>query len=225
MSADRAGDPHADLRVLAAGAAPERARVAGILLHGRGGSAQGILSLAGAIDRSDVAWLAPQASGNAWYPQSFLAPLEENEPWLGSALLMLGRLVEDLAERGVLAERVVLMGFSQGGCLAVEFAARHARRYGGLAALSGGLIGPPGTPRGYTGSFEGTPAFLGCSDRDPHIPLERVEETAEVLDRMGAEVTKRIYPGMGHNVNDDEIDQMRAIVDAALGAAAPTEDR
>ena len=207
-------------RVLAAGAAAERARVGGILLHGRGGTAQGILGLAEALGRPEVAWRAPQARENAWYPYSFLAPLEQNEPWLGEALSAVEEVADRLVEAGVPAERVVLIGFSQGGCLALEFAARHARRWGGVAGLSSGLIGAPGTPRDYSGSMAGTPVFLGCSDRDPHIPLDRVNETAEVLSRLGAEVTVRIYPGMGHTVNEDEIAHVRAIVDAAT---APPE--
>lgn len=218
-------DPHAESIVLAAGPPLQEALAAAILLHGRGGSARDILALAGAVDRPEVAWLAPEAAGNAWYPLSFLAPIEENEPWLSSALGAVGRLVDRVGEAGFPPERVVLAGFSQGGCLALEFAAGHARRYGGVAGLSAGLIGPPGTARDYSGNFDGTPVFLGCSDRDPHIPLERVDETAEVLARMGAEVTKRIYPGMGHTVNDDEIEHLRTMVDAARGALSGREAR
>jgi predicted esterase len=217
-------DSHADPAVLTFGPPLDRAAAVGILLHGRGGTAREILGLAETIDRPDVAWLAPQAAGNAWYPRTFLAPLEDNEPWLTSALGAVGRLVDRAGEAGIPPERVVLAGFSQGGCLGLEFAARHARRYGGVAGLSAGLIGPPGTPRDYAGSLDGAPVFLGCSDRDPHIPLERVDETAELLARMGADVTKRIYPGMGHTVNGDEIDHLRAIVDAARGVFARSEE-
>lgn len=195
------------------GPAPEDARAAAILLHGRGGTARGILALAQAVDRPEVAWLAPEAGGNAWYPHSFLAPLSENEPWLGTALDTVASLLDRLEARGVGGDRIALIGFSQGGCLALEYAARNARRYGGVAGLSAGLIGAPGTPRDYAGSLDGTPVFLGCSDRDPHIPVERVEETAEVLGRMGASVTQRIYAGMGHTVTDDEIDHLRAMLD------------
>ncbi len=212
-------DPHAEIEVRAFGSAPGSARAAGVLLHGRGASARDILTLAAAIDRPEVAWLAPQAAGSAWYPQTFLAPLEENEPWLTSALAAVGRLVDRVGEAGIPPERVLLAGFSQGGCLALESAARHARRYGGVVGLSAGLIGPPGSPRDYEGTLEGTPVFLGCSDRDPHVPLARVEETNEVLRRMGADVTARIYQGLGHTVNDDEIAQVREIVDAILAAA------
>jgi phospholipase/carboxylesterase len=211
--------------VLTAGAALEVARGAGILLHGRGGTASGILTLAAAVDRPDVAWLAPQAAGNEWYPRSFLAPLEENEPWLGAALGRVAGLVDHLDARGVSAERVVVAGFSQGGCLAVEFAARNPRRYGGVAALAGGLIGPPGAVRDDPGYLAGTPVILGCSDRDPHIPLERVEETADVLTRMGAKVTKRIYPGLGHTVNDDEIGHLQRMLDVVRSVHAIEERR
>lgn len=158
------------------------------------------------------AYLAPQASGNAWYPYPFTAPLESNEPYLSSALDVLETLLARVEET-VPAQRVVLLGFSQGACLALEFAARHARRYGGVVGLSGGLIGPDGTPRDYPGAFEGTPAFLGCSDVDPHIPKERVLEAGDVLERMGAKVTLRLYPGMGHTVSQDELDAVRAIVE------------
>jgi predicted esterase len=138
--------------------------------------------------------------------------MERNEPWLSSALEQLGALVAHVEAAGVPAERIVLLGFSQGACLATEFAARNARRYGGVVAFSGGLIGPPGTPRDYSGSFAGTPVFLGCSDRDPHIPRERVDESAAVLERLGAAVTERIYPAMGHTVNEDEIEAARGIL-------------
>ncbi len=213
----RAADPHATIEVLTAGAAVADAQAAGLLLHGRGGSARDILTLADAIDRPDVAWLALQARGNVWYPQSFLALLAENEPWLTSALAAVARLLEALERDGVPPERVLLMGFSQGGCLALEYVARNARRYGGAAGLSSGLIGPPGTPREYPGSLGGTPVFVGCSDRDPHVPLERVKETEEALARLGGDVTARIYPGMGHTVSDDEIAHVRTLVDRMTG--------
>ena len=205
-------DPHAGQPVLRRGPAPAQARRAVILVHGRGDSAAGILGLADAFDVSDVTWVAPQASGNTWYPYSFLVPMQQNEPGLRSGLRLIGTLVETLGTEGMPAERIVLMGFSQGACLAQEFAARHARRYAGIVGLSGGLIGPPGTPRNYAGSFDGTAVFVGCSDIDPHIPVERVHESAEVFRRMGAEVDERIYPGMGHTVNQDEIDAVAALL-------------
>jgi len=183
-----------------------------LLVHGRGGSAAGMLDLARAIGGDGVAWLAPEARDNSWYPFSFLAPIEYNEPWLSSALALLDRLIARCGEAGLPPERVALAGFSQGACLSAEYAARRARRYGGLVLLSGGLIGPPGTPRDYAGSMAGTPAFLGCSDVDPHIPVERVDETARVLEDLGAEVEERIYPGLGHTIVDDEVAAAREIL-------------
>ena len=209
--------PHANQPVLRRGPATGvQARLAVILLHGRGDSASGILGLADAFEVPDVIWLAPQAANHTWYPHSFLAPIEQNEPGLSSGLAVIGALLETVASEGLPPERVVLMGFSQGACLAQEFAARHARRYHAIVGLSGGLIGPRWLAREYEGSFDGTPVFLGCSDIDPHIPVERVDESAAVFTRMGARVDERIYPRMGHTVNPDEV---RAV--AALLAAGP----
>ncbi len=199
-------------RVLAAGSPLGQATAAMILVHGRGATAEDILSLGRELGRPDLAYLAPQAEGHSWYPYSFLAPMERNEPGLSNGLALLGHLVERLGSEGIPPERTVLLGFSQGACLSLEYAARNARRFGGVAGLSGGLIGPPGTPRDYPGSFDGTPVFLGCSDRDPHIPLQRVKETTEVLTRMGASVTERIYPAMGHTVNEDELEHVRSLI-------------
>jgi phospholipase/carboxylesterase len=194
-----------------------QARAAMVLVHGRGATAEDILELAVELNRPGFAYLAPQAANNSWYPQSFLAPIASNEPWLSSALARLSTVLQQVEEGGISRERTILLGFSQGACLALEFAARHAQRYGGIAALSGGLIGPDGTPRDYPGSFAGTPVFLGCSDRDPHIPKERVQQSAEVLRRLGADVTMRLYPNMGHTVNQDEIDFVGGMM-AALSA-------
>ena len=199
-------------RVLAAGSPLGQATAAMILVHGRGASAEDILSLGRELGRPDLAYLAPQAEGYTWYPYSFMAPMEKNEPGLSNGLALLGHLVERLGAEGIPPERTVLLGFSQGACLSLEYAARNARRFGAVVGLSGGLIGPPGTPRDYSGSFEGTPVFLGCSDRDPHIPLARVQESTEVLTRMGAQVTERIYPAMGHTVNEDELERVRSLV-------------
>lgn len=198
--------------MLRRGPAAGQATLAVILVHGRGDSASGILGLADALDAPHVMWLAPQAVGHAWYPFSFLAPMERNEPGLSSGLAVIDGLVETLRGEGLPPERIVLMGFSQGACLAQEYAARHARRYHAVIGLSGGLIGPPGTPRDYPGSFEGTPVFLGCSDIDAHIPVERVHESADVFARMGAAVDKRIYPGMGHTVNAEELSAVQALL-------------
>jgi predicted esterase len=204
--------PHANQPVLRRGPDTAAARLAVILVHGRGDSAAGILGLADAFDAPDVMWLAPQAAGHAWYPYSFLAPIPRNEPGLTSGLAVIGHLVETLGAEGIPPDRIVLMGFSQGACLAQEFAARHARRYHAIVGLSGGLIGPPGTPRDYEGSFDDTPVFLGCSDVDAHIPVERVHESAGVFRRMGAAVDERIYPGMGHTVDADEIAAVAALL-------------
>lgn len=187
-----------------------------VLVHGRGASAESILQLAGGLDNPDFAYLAPQAAGHTWYPYSFLAPLERNEPWLSSALRLLDASVEQAAGAGVPLERIMLLGFSQGACLTLEFLARQPRRYGGVVALTGGLIGPDDTPRDYQGSLDDTPVFLGTSDPDPHVPRSRVEQSAAVLERMGARVTTRVYPGMGHTVNQDELDSTREMMDRLL---------
>lgn len=197
--------PHQGQPVLHYGAPLESARRAAIFIHGRGASAEDILGIAPELGTNDVAYLAPQAAGNTWYPFSFLFPIAQNEPRLTSALGVIGGLVATLASDGFPTERVVILGFSQGACLGLEFAARNAARYAALIALSGGLIGPPGTPRSYAGSLGGTPVFVGCSDVDPHIPLERVHESAEVFRRMGARVDERIYKRMGHTINADEL--------------------
>lgn len=207
--------PHQHQPVLTLGPPPAQARLGAILIHGRGASAEDILGLAHEFALPDVAYLAPEAAGHTWYPYSFLTSMERNEPGLGSALLVIEGLVQHFAQQGLPAGRVALMGFSQGACLTLEFAARHARRYAAIAAFSGGVIGPPGTPRDYAGSFDGTPAFLGCSDTDPHIPVERVRESAELFRRMGAAVDERIYPGMGHTINEAEIDAVRALLGPA----------
>jgi predicted esterase len=159
-----------------------------------------------------VAYIAPEAADQTWYPKSFLAPMAENEPGITSALRVLARLIESLERQSVGGDRVVLLGFSQGACLALEFAARHPRRYSAIVGLSGGLIGPPGTPRTYSGTFAAAPVFLGCSDVDPHIPLERVHESAGVFRGMHASVDERIYRGAGHAVNPDEIGAIKSLL-------------
>jgi phospholipase/carboxylesterase len=200
-------------RVLQAGEPLDSARAAMILLHGRGATAEDIMTIASEVQAPGWTYLAPQAAGGAWYPNPFTAPIEANEPYLSAALEMVGNLVERVEAR-VQAERIVLLGFSQGACLTLEWAARHARRYGAIAGLSGGLIGPDGTPRDYPGGFEGTPVLLGCSDVDPYIGKDRVEEAAQVLGRMGAAVDLRFYPGMGHMVNEDELAALRDLTAA-----------
>jgi len=205
-------DPHGDQPVLTFGPPLSTARVAMIMVHGRGASAQDMIGLAAELNTTGVAILAPQAAGRTWYPYSFLSPIEDNELGITSGLGVLARLVERLVSEQVPFERIALLGFSQGACLALEFAARHPHRYKAVAGLSGGLIGPPGSPRDYPGSLDAAPVFIGCSDVDPHIPLVRVRETAAVFRRMGAAVDERIYPRMGHTVNDDEIGAVRALL-------------
>jgi predicted esterase len=206
-------DPSA---TVVAGVPLEKARVAAILLHGRGGSAHDMLGLAEMLARDGVSFLVTQSTQHTWYPQRFLAPLSANEPWLSSAVGLVEALVDRATTAGIEAQRVMFLGFSQGGCLALDSAARRARRYGAVVGLSAGLIGPPGQPRNYLGAFFGTPVFLGCSDVDLHIPLASVEEAAEVLTGMGAIVDKRIYRGMGHTVNDDEIAAVRGLLDSLV---------
>ena len=212
MSVRAVADPHARQRVVQRGAAWTHARLAVILLHGRGGAPEDLLELAEEWNLPDIAYLAPSAAGRTWYPESFLAPVDRNEPWLTSALRAVERVLGEIEQHGVPADRVVILGFSQGGCLGLEFAARHARRYAGVVGLSAGVIGPPGTPRAYAGSFSGTPTFLGCSDTDPHIPLFRVHESAEVFRRLDAVVDERIYSDMGHVVNRDEVEAVKALL-------------
>jgi predicted esterase len=207
-----AQDPHRDQPVLHRGAALSDAKAAMVMVHGRGASAEDILMLARELNRDDVAYLAPQAAGHTWYPYSFLTPIEQNEPYLSSALRLLADVLATIDAAGIPAERTILLGFSQGACLSVEYAARNARRYGGIAALTGGLIGPNGTPRDYPGSLDGTPVFIGTSDPDPHIPVARVEESKRVLEGLGAFVDLRIYPGMGHTVNRDELKAVRELM-------------
>jgi len=198
--------PHQGQPVLLAGEPIGRARAAMLMVHGRGATAESILALAQELAQPGFAYAAPQAANNTWYPQSFLAPMERNEPGLSSGLSVIAEIMAQLSAEGIPSERTLLLGFSQGACLTLEFVARNARRYGGVAGLSGGLIGPDGTPRNYAGSLDRTPVFLGCSDVDFHIPKERVHHTTEVLRRLGGNVTERLYPNMGHTINQDEID-------------------
>jgi predicted esterase len=206
-------DPHAQQPILHAGPAPESADSTLLLVHGRGADAQGMLDLYAALDLPGLAAIAPQAAGHTWYPHSFLAKIESNQPWLDSALARLQSIVDDLLARNIPAERIALLGFSQGACLTLEFAARNPRRYGAIVGLSGGLIGPAGTPRNYPGSFDGAPVFLGCSDPDPHIPFSRVIETEGVLTHMHATVELRRYPNQPHAINQDEFDATRTLLE------------
>jgi phospholipase/carboxylesterase len=208
---------HQGQPIARAGAPLSRAKAVMILVHGRGASAREILSLAEVVAQPDLAYLAPQAATHSWYPYSFLAPLADNEPWLSSALQVIADLLGSMAQAHFPPDRVVLLGFSQGGCLALEFAARNARRYGAVIGLSAGLIGD--APREYGGSLAGTPVLLGCSNIDPHIPLKRVHESARLLRQMGGEVTEQIYDGMAHMINDNEMNLIRDLVRGLTGAS------
>jgi len=210
--------PHAGQPLATAGAPLGKSPVALIMVHGRNAAPANILSLVPSFGRPDLTYLAPAAAGGTWYPLSFMAEKEKNEPGLSSAQWVLDQLVRHVVDSGVRKDRIVLLGFSQGACLSAEFAASHADRYGGVVLYSGGLIGPPGTTWNYPGSFGGTPVFLGCSDVDAHVPKTRVDESAAVFQRIGATVTERIYPGMGHLVNDEEISFTRTL----LGELSPT---
>ena len=203
-----------DGRILTHGEPLKTARAAVVMLHGRGATAGDILSLAPLIESPRVAFIALQAANNTWYPYPFTEPLARNEPWLSSALAGVDQMIVMIEEAGLSRGQTYLLGFSQGACLALEYAARHADRYGGVFGFSGGLIGPEGTPRAYPGSMAGTPVFLGCSDVDSHIPKERVLASADVFRKLGADVTARLYPHMGHTINDDELDFVRRLLAA-----------
>lgn len=208
-----ASGPHAGRPVPHAGTPAVQAKAALVLVHGRGGDAADMLGLARHLGAEGFSLHAPEAAGNTWYPNRFIEPVERNEPWLGSALSVLDSVVAGIVTAGVPAERIALLGFSQGACLTLEYAVRRPRRFGALIGLSGGLIGAPGTVWPDRGGLEGTPVLLGCSDVDAHIPLKRVEETAAVLAERGAAVDKRIYPGFGHGINDDEVEAVRTLLD------------
>ncbi|HMC08917.1 MAG TPA: dienelactone hydrolase family protein [Actinomycetota bacterium] len=203
---------HRGQPVLTAGEDLGAARAAVVMVHGRGATAGSILTLAPRLDIPGVAFLAPQAAGGTWYPGRFLDPVEANEPWLSSALGSVGDVMADVEGAGIAPEATLLLGFSQGACLALEFVARNARRYGGVAGLSGGLIGPESWRRPSTGLLAGTPVFLGCADPDPHIPAQRVRAAADELRRLGGEVTVRLYPGGEHAVSSDELETVAGML-------------
>jgi len=208
--------PHAGQPILTAGAPKGAADVAVVLLHGRGATANGILDLGHELDRPGIALVAPQASRSRWYPYSFMAPLEQNQPHLDSALRAVGDALEVAVDAGVPRERVVALGFSQGACLGTEWAIRNPAKYGGIVALSGGLIGPDGTSWPENGTFDATPAFFACDEEDPHVPAERVRESAATYRDRGAEVTARLEEGIGHTVTDGEVEWVRNLLDTLL---------
>ncbi len=208
--------PHLTQPVATTGATLEEASAGLILLHGRGATAVDILSLSTHLDYPGLAYLAPQAEGYSWYPYRFIAPVEQNEPYLSAALSKIDEISKEIESQGIPTEKIFIGGFSQGACLAAEYVIRNPRRYGGLIVFSGGYIGPLNMKRQPNGDLKGMPAFLGCSDFDPHIPLERIKETTALLQAMGAQVTEKIYPDMGHTIIDDEIEQARAVISKSL---------
>jgi len=215
-------DPHRDQPVLTAGRKLSEAAGAIILVHGRGASAEDILQLRDELNYPELAFVAPQAAGHTWYPHSFLAPIEQNEPWLTSALNKLKNIVANITREGTPQDKIVVAGFSQGACLASEFVARNAGNYGGLIAFTGGLIGPPGTDFRYAGSLSGTPAFLGAGDPDAHVPWQRVRESADVLSALGADVLLRHYPGMPHIISRQELEEARRLLDRTFSPIVKT---
>jgi phospholipase/carboxylesterase len=208
--------PHRNQPVIERGSALESANGAIILLHGRGASAEDILGLVNEFQMPGTAYLAPEAEGHTWYPYSFLAPIERNEPWLTSALDLVAAILEKLKGSGMPSEKVALVGFSQGACLSAEFVARNPRRYAGLVAFTGGLIGAEGTAFQYSGDLKGTPCFLGSGDPDPHVPWERVKESASALSALGGKVTLKRYPGMPHTISEDEILEAKRLLSGAF---------
>lgn len=208
--------PHLNQPVYSNGAKLEEASAALILLHGRGATADAMLSLSSYLDFPQFVYLAPQAEGHTWYPNRFMAPIEQNEPYLSAALSKIDVIIKDVQAHGIPVEKIFVGGFSQGACLASEYVIRNPRRYGGLLVFSGGYIGPLDMQRQPSGNLKGMPAFLGCSDRDPHIPLQRVQETTALLTAMEAHVTEKIYPTMGHTIVEDEMEQARQLISASM---------
>lgn len=204
--------PHQNQPAVNGGAKIDDATTAMVFTHGRGASAQSMMMFAEEFEGDHIHYRAIQASNHTWYPRSFLAPKEMNQPGIKSGLQAIYDQISELNASGIPTEKIILLGFSQGACLTTEFAARHPQRFGGIVGYSGGLIGEDVDPENYQGSLEQTPVFLGCSDRDPHIPRERVDLTEEVFETLGADVTKKIYVGMGHTVNKDEIEQVQNLI-------------
>ena len=199
-------------KIIKAGCALKAAKKALIMIHGRGGSAEDILSLSNYLNVNDYALLAPEARDNSWYPYSFVAPISQNEPWLSSALSLVTEAFDEITAEGISTENVYLLGFSQGACLTLEFAARNAKKYGGVVAFTGGLIGDKIYTQNYNGDFANTPVFIGTSNPDPHVPVQRVRETTGILKSMDADVTEKIYNGMGHTISEDEIKMANELI-------------
>ena len=220
MADDEGPDPHGDQPVVSTGAPASAAQAVVVALHGRGATAQGVVNLAEPLYRHGVTFVAPQAARSRWFPHAAFGPLERNRPHLSSALDAVDRVFDDIEEWGVPTERVVLFGFSQGACLTCEYAARNPRRYGGVVALSGGLLGPADAHREYEGSLDGAPVFLGCGDGDGHAPIERVRETAATFRSLDGDVTERIYEGVGHEVTADEFAFVNSLLDRVFADGA-----
>lgn len=199
-------------KIITAGADIKSAKKVLIMIHGRGGSAEDILSLADHLHVDNFALLAPQANSNSWYPYSFMAPPSNNEPWLSAALSLLEKTVKEATTQGIVEENVYFLGFSQGACLTLEFVTRNAIKFGGVIAFTGGLIGDKIYPENYKGDFKNTPIFIGSSKPDPHVPAERVHSTTEILKSMNADVTEKIYENMGHTICGDEIELANKLV-------------
>lgn len=199
-------------KVIHAGTPVKEAKKALILVHGRGANAEDILSLAAHLDVPDFALLAPQATNNTWYPFSFLVPPKQNEPWLSSALTILSEIVTDLENAGISSGNIFIGGFSQGACLTLEFVARNATKYGGVMAFTGGLIGDNIYSENYKGDFQNTPIFIGTSNPDPHVPVERVYATSNILKDMNAVVTEKVYNNMGHTISENEISVANRVI-------------
>lgn len=207
-----------ELKIIYAGAPLEQAEKALIMIHGRGGSAQDILSLSQHLEVTGYALLAPQATQHTWYPQSFMAPVMQNEPWLSSALENVDQTVSRVLQAGIKSENIYFFGFSQGACLMLEYLVRNGQQYGGAAAIIGGVIGEEIERSNYQGDFQKTPIFIGTSDPDFHVPVERVYATEHILREMNADVTVKIYDNFGHSINQGELDYANTLVfDASSG--------
>ncbi|WP_138431124.1 alpha/beta hydrolase [Fodinibius saliphilus] len=204
--------PHQEANTFEHGASLSRAEAVMIMVHGRGATAKSMFPLADEFAQPDFHYVAPQAQHHRWYPYSFLKPREKNQPGISSGLQLLHDLLEDVNQGGISKEKIILLGFSQGACLATEFTARHPQKLGGVVALSGGLIGPTINQEHYSGSLDKTPVFIGCSDNDPHVPNERIDETEAVFEQLNADVNKQIYKDMGHTISKEEIQVIRGMM-------------